>query len=80
MRMGCTHKCDHISTIAHGTGSVSEKWWLLHYMTTTLTHNTNQRQSYAPYVCFHVFGYVKVTEWPPIGKIAAHSAYDCFMV
>ena len=23
---------------------------------------------------------VKVTEWPPIGKIAAHSAYDCFMV
>ena len=21
---------------------------------------------------------VKVTEWPPIGKIAAHSAYDMF--
>ena len=21
---------------------------------------------------------VKVTEWPPIGKIAAHSAYDTF--
>ena len=21
---------------------------------------------------------VKVTEWPPIGKIAAHSAYDVF--
>ena len=34
----------------------------------------------APYVCFHIFSYVKVTEWPPIGKIAAHSAYDCFMV
>ena len=29
----------------------------------------------APYVCFHIF---KVTEWPPIGKIAAHSAYYMF--
>ena len=32
----------------------------------------------APYVCFHIFSSVKVTEWPPIGKIAAHSAYDMF--
>ena len=32
----------------------------------------------APYVCFHIFNKVKVTEWPPIGKIAAHSAYDMF--
>ena len=32
----------------------------------------------APYVCFHIFSEVKVTEWPPIGKIAAHSAYDMF--
>ena len=32
----------------------------------------------APYVCFHIFNQVKVTEWPPIGKIAAHSAYDMF--
>ena len=32
----------------------------------------------APYVCFHIFSWVKVTEWPPIGKIAAHSAYDMF--
>ena len=32
----------------------------------------------APYVCFHIFSQVKVTEWPPIGKIAAHSAYDVF--
>ena len=32
----------------------------------------------APYVCFHIFNYVKVTEWLPIGKIAAHSAYDMF--
>ena len=31
-----------------------------------------------PYVCFHIFNQVKVTEWPPIGKIAAHSAYDMF--
>ena len=30
----------------------------------------------APYVCSHIFSYVKVTEWPPIGKIAAHSAYE----
>ena len=30
----------------------------------------------APYVCFHIFS--KVTEWPPIGKIAAHSAYEMF--
>ena len=32
----------------------------------------------APYVCFHIFSKVKVTEWPPIVKIAAHSAYDMF--
>ena len=31
-----------------------------------------------PYVCFHIFNKVKVTEWPPIGKIAAHSAHDMF--
>ena len=27
---------------------------------------------------FSYFRYVKVTEWPPIGKIAAHSAYEMF--
>ena len=32
----------------------------------------------APYVCFHIFSKVYVTEWSPIGKIAAHSAYDMF--
>ena len=32
----------------------------------------------APYVCFHIFSKVRVTEWPPIGKIAAHSTYDMF--
>ena len=32
----------------------------------------------APYVCFHIFSSVKVTEWPPIGKIAAHSSYEMF--
>ena len=32
----------------------------------------------APYVCLHIFSYVKVTEWPPIGKIAGHSAYVMF--
>ena len=32
----------------------------------------------APYVCFHIFSLVKVTEWPPIGKIAAHLAYEMF--
>ena len=30
----------------------------------------------ASYVCFHFL--VKVPEWPPIGKIAAHSVYDKF--
>ena len=30
----------------------------------------------ALYVCFHIL--VKVTEWPPIRKIAAHSAYEMF--
>ena len=33
----------------------------------------NVRGSNLPYVCLH-----KVTEWPSIGKIAAHSAYDMF--
>ena len=32
----------------------------------------------APYVCFHNFSKVKVTEWPPIGKIPAHSANGMF--
>ena len=31
----------------------------------------------APYV-FSYFYLNKVTEWPPIGKIAAHSAYEMF--
>ena len=35
----------------------------------------------APYVCFRVFGWVKVTEWPPIGKIAGSFGLRCvFMV
>ena len=33
---------------------------------------------YAPYVRFHIFSSVQVTEWPPIGGIAAHSACDMF--
>ena len=34
---------------------------------------------FAPYVRFHIFSLlVWVTEWPPLGKIAAHSAYDMF--
>ena len=28
-------------------------------------------------MCVFIF-LVKVTEWPPVGKIAAHSAYDMF--
>ena len=28
-------------------------------------------------LCVFIF-LVKVTEWPPIGKIAAHSAYEMF--
>ena len=30
------------------------------------------------YVMYVFIFLVKVTEWPPIGKIAAHSAYDMF--
>ena len=33
---------------------------------------------FARYVCFHNFSKVLVTEWPPIGKIAARSANDVF--
>ena len=29
-------------------------------------------------VCFNIFSKVQVTEWSPIGGIAAHSAYDMF--
>ena len=29
-------------------------------------------------MCVIIF-LVKVTEWPPIGKIAAHSAYEMFI-
>ena len=32
----------------------------------------------ASYVRLCIFSYVWVTEWPPIGKKAAHSAYDVF--
>ena len=28
---------------------------------------------------FSYLSLVKVTEWPPIGKIAAHSAYEMFL-
>ena len=31
-----------------------------------------------PYVCFHIFCYVYVIEWPPVGKVAALSAYYMF--
>ena len=36
---------------------------------------------FEPYIRFHIFSSVRVTEWPPIGEyiyIAAHSAYDRF--
>ena len=32
----------------------------------------------ASYVYFHTFSKVWLTEWPPIGKMAAHSAYNMF--
>ena len=32
----------------------------------------------APYVGFHSFSKCWVTEWPPIGKMAAHLAYNMF--
>ena len=34
---------------------------------------------FVPYVSFHIFSKVKVTEWPPIAKIAAHLAYEMFL-
>ena len=33
---------------------------------------------FEPSIHFHSFRYVWVTEWPPIGEIAAYSAYDMF--
>ena len=33
---------------------------------------------FEPYVRFHSFSWVWVTEWTPIGKIAAQSAYAMF--
>ena len=33
---------------------------------------------YALYTFSYFFCYVLVMEWPPIGKIAAHSSYDVF--
>ena len=33
---------------------------------------------FEPYVRFYSFSLVRVTEWPPIGKIAAHLAHDMF--
>ena len=33
---------------------------------------------FEPYVRFHIFSSVRVTEWPPIWGIAAHSAYNMF--
>ena len=32
----------------------------------------------APCVCFHIFSWVGVAGWPPVGKVAAHSAYEMF--
>ena len=32
----------------------------------------------APYERFQIFSLVWVAEWPPIGKMAAHSAYNMF--
>ena len=29
-------------------------------------------------MCYRILSNVGVTEWPPTGKIAAHSAYDMF--
>ena len=33
---------------------------------------------FALYVCFDICSEVKVTEWPPVGTKAAHSASDMF--
>ena len=36
---------------------------------------------FEPYVRFHIFVFVRVTEWPSrYWEIAAHSAYDMFSI
>ena len=35
---------------------------------------------FEPYLRFHILSSVRVTEWPPIWGIAAHLAYDMFLV
>ena len=30
-------------------------------------------------LCFHIFSYVRVTEWPSFWKIAAYLAYNMFL-
>ena len=42
-----------------------------------LLQNIDCGYSLEPPRCLHHVD-IKVTEWPPIGKIAAHSAYDMF--
>ena len=37
-----------------------------------------KRKGLAPCVCCHIFGYVWVAEWPPVGRMAARSAYNRF--
>ena len=32
----------------------------------------------APNVCLHIFSYVKVAGWPPVGRVAARSACGMF--
>ena len=32
------------------------------------------------FLSFFFFIYVRLTEWPTIGKIAAHSAYDMYLI
>ena len=47
-------------------------WWFLLFYVLVF----NIFVLFAPYVCFIFL--VKVTDWPPIGEKAAHSAYEMF--
>ena len=42
-----------------------------------MTDNNSEKVAKVAFMCVFIF-LVKVTEWPPIRKIAAHSAYDMF--
>ena len=62
-------------TITDRSNAILLWWFLLFYVSALIFFVL-----VAPYMCFHSFSCVWVAEWPPIGKMAAHSAYNVFLV